>query len=134
MRPNTVLITGATGLVGGALLRLLLERDATLHARVLVRDPERWLRALAELRVPVSRVTAIAGDVTRPGLGLPAGGAGQRHAHGAHRRAGRGHERALDVRGGVTPGGFHGAFGRRDSCSRGMREHSGPVHRNQNRR
>ena len=73
MRPNVVLITGATGLVGGALLRRLLERDPQLQARVLVRDPERWLRALAELRVPVSRVTAIAGDVTRPGLGLPAG-------------------------------------------------------------
>lgn len=72
MRPNTVLITGATGLVGGALLRRLLERDVSLQARVLVRDPERWLRALAELRVPVSRVTAIPGDITRPGLGLPA--------------------------------------------------------------
>ncbi|HEX6587993.1 MAG TPA: SDR family oxidoreductase [Longimicrobiales bacterium] len=73
MRRNVMLITGASGLVGGSVLRLLLQRNPAMEARVLVRDHERWLRVLARLRVPVSRVTALAGDVTRPGLGLPAG-------------------------------------------------------------
>ena len=68
--PRVVFMTGATGLVGGAVLRRLLERNRELQARVLVRDPARWLAALAQMRVPVSRVTAVAGDVTQPGLGL----------------------------------------------------------------
>ena len=66
-----VFVTGATGLVGAEVVRRLLERDRELHARVLVRDPNRWLAALARMHVPVSRVTAVFGDVTRPGLGLP---------------------------------------------------------------
>lgn len=67
---DAVLVTGATGLVGGAVLRRMLERDASLHAYALVRDRARWLATVARLRLPVERVTAVAGDVTRPGLGL----------------------------------------------------------------
>jgi len=67
---HAVLITGATGLLGGEVLRRMLQRDAALHAWLLVREPGRWLQALARLHLPASRVTPVIGDVTRPGLGL----------------------------------------------------------------
>lgn len=63
---KTLLLTGATGLVGGALLRTLLVRDPDADLVVLVRDPSRW-------RMRHRRVRAVAGDLTRPDLGLDAG-------------------------------------------------------------
>ena len=72
MRHPAILITGGTGLIGGAVLRRLLERDRELHAYLLVRNATGWPHAISRLRIPASRVTALPGDVTRPGLGLPA--------------------------------------------------------------
>lgn len=60
---NTILLTGATGLVGGRVLAALLARDPGLDIVVLVREPARW-------RVRERRVQAVAGDLTRPDLGL----------------------------------------------------------------
>lgn len=67
-----ILITGATGLVGGAVLARLLEAEGDVHAWVLVRDPARWPLAAARLRLPGGRITPVRGDLTRPGLGLAA--------------------------------------------------------------
>ena len=53
-----VLVTGATGKVGGATTRALLERGD--EVRVLVRDPERARGVLP------TGVTAVRGDVTEP--------------------------------------------------------------------
>ena len=77
------LVTGATGVVGSALLRRLLD-DADVHASLLVRAPDdaalaartdalfdfwRWGSAEAAVR---SRVHAIRGDATAPRFGLGA--------------------------------------------------------------
>lgn len=76
---HTVLLTGATGFVGTRLLYELLERTG-LEVVCLVRGPDdaqalrRLLTALARqgLHHPAcgTRLTVVAGDLARPGLGL----------------------------------------------------------------
>jgi 2-alkyl-3-oxoalkanoate reductase len=77
IRPRTVLVTGATGLVGrGVVASLLRETDASIV--VLVRDPARWQAIAAHHRFPTSRVTPIRADITRPALGIDTKGMGRR--------------------------------------------------------
>jgi nucleoside-diphosphate-sugar epimerase len=57
-------LTGATGLVGGAVLARMLRADPALRVAVLVRDPARWRG--------IDRVTPIPGDLRAPGLGMAA--------------------------------------------------------------
>jgi uncharacterized protein YbjT (DUF2867 family) len=64
-RPLTVLVTGATGYVGGRLVPRLL--DAGHRVRVLVRDPSRL-----QGRSWLDRVEVITGDVLRPETLRPA--------------------------------------------------------------
>lgn len=69
-RVRTIFLTGATGLVGGAVLeRLLDRRDA--HVIVLIRRPDSWRALATRLGARAARVTALPGDVTQRGLGLP---------------------------------------------------------------
>jgi long-chain acyl-CoA synthetase len=65
-----LLITGATGLVGGRVLERILGSDPDRHVFVLVRDPARWHAHALRRRIPASRLTAVQGDLTQPGLGL----------------------------------------------------------------
>ncbi len=69
---EVVFFTGATGLVGGDVLRRMLAADPALRAVVLVRDAGRWEQVSTRLALPAGRVGAVVGDVTRPGLGLSA--------------------------------------------------------------
>lgn len=66
----TVLVTGATGLVGFDLLTRALTQRPNLRALVLVRRPERWALLLPRLGALRARVTALQGDLRKPGLGL----------------------------------------------------------------
>ena len=68
---STILVTGATGLVGRGVVGRLLAADPRLHVLALARDPRR-LQQVAATDGWGARVTAIAGDVTLPGLGLDA--------------------------------------------------------------
>ena len=63
-------VTGATGFIGRHLVAELLKRDGTIH--VLVRDGSRGkVDALAQrLGAPEGRIVAVAGDLTKPGLGV----------------------------------------------------------------
>ena len=71
MRGETILITGASGLIGGAVLRNLLAKPgAVRRAWVLVRDPRAWRVSASARGFCPERVVAISGDITRPGLGL----------------------------------------------------------------
>jgi thioester reductase-like protein len=84
-RSGSVLLTGATGFVGMELLARFLERT-DLHVFALVRGVddreaaarmERTLRSLFGISHPYAeRVTAVRGDITRPGLGLRGDGDG----------------------------------------------------------
>jgi nucleoside-diphosphate-sugar epimerase len=65
-----VLVTGATGYVGGDVLRRMLDRDPTMRAYALVRGLERWPSVAARIGAGNARVTPFRGDVARPGLGL----------------------------------------------------------------
>ena len=66
---RTILVTGATGLVGRRVVAALLRRtDASIV--VLVRDPARWQALAAGLGSATSRVAVIRGDITRPALGM----------------------------------------------------------------
>lgn len=69
---TTLLVTGATGLVGRAVVGRLLATDARLHVVAPVREPRR-LEHIAAADGWGARVTVVAGDVTLPGLGLDAG-------------------------------------------------------------
>ena len=76
---ESLFLTGATGLIGGELLRLLLQAGTT-HAWTLVRArsgvgtdyrlTERLARSGNHVFLTKDRVTAVAGDLTREGLGL----------------------------------------------------------------
>jgi thioester reductase-like protein len=78
-KSGSVLLTGATGFVGMELLARFLERtDCRVFALVRGEDGravaariERTLRSLFGIDHPYAeRVTAVRGDITRPGLGL----------------------------------------------------------------
>ncbi|HKO15705.1 MAG TPA: SDR family oxidoreductase [Gemmatimonadaceae bacterium] len=66
---RSVLITGATGLLGRSVLTRLLSADSRLRAFVLVRDIGRWSCAATEL-TGGTRVLAVQGDLCAAGLGL----------------------------------------------------------------
>ena len=63
-------VTGATGFIGRHLVAELLKRDGTIYA--LVREGSRGkLDALAQrLGAPEGRIVAVAGDLSKPGLGV----------------------------------------------------------------
>lgn len=63
---RTVFVTGATGLVGKAVLQQLLQ-DPSLSVYALARDPAMAARTIAQ-----PRVTILRGDITQHGLGLDA--------------------------------------------------------------
>ncbi len=64
---GAVLMTGATGFVGMELLRRFIERgDRRIHALVRAADDE----AAAERLPAHPRLSAVAGDIEQPGLGL----------------------------------------------------------------
>jgi len=72
MRDDTILITGATGFIGAAVLRDLLTSGAVRHAHVLVRDTASWLTVAASLPERGRAARPLSGDITLPGLGLDA--------------------------------------------------------------
>jgi thioester reductase-like protein len=65
---GAVLLTGATGFVGKEILDRFLERDRRVFALVRADDDHAAARRLS----PHARLTAVAGDIERPGLGLAA--------------------------------------------------------------
>ena len=66
---HSILLTGATGLLGRDVLSRLLAADPAMRAFVLVRDANRW--ALGSRDLPhADRVTPIVGDLCVDGLGL----------------------------------------------------------------
>src|SRR5687767_12063534 len=73
---DAILLTGATGLVGSRVLRILLADGASRRASgpifVLVRDLRGWLARAAVAGFDDPRVHPIVGDLTRPGLALAA--------------------------------------------------------------
>ncbi|PCG86725.1 polyketide synthase [Streptomyces sp. WZ.A104] len=79
--PRTVLLTGATGFLGGhMLLDLLRHSEAHVHCLVRAADEEEGTRRLGEalkrFALPWSgeirrRVTVVPGDIRQPHLGLP---------------------------------------------------------------
>ena len=66
---RSILITGATGLLGRGVLQRLLAADVGLRAIVLVRDAARWMRD-ATARIVRDRITVVEGDLRSPTLGL----------------------------------------------------------------
>lgn len=69
---TTVLVTGATGLVGRAVVGRLLAADARVQVVALVRDAGR-LAHVAAAAGWGARVSGVVGDVGTPGAGLDAG-------------------------------------------------------------
>lgn len=67
---ETIFVTGATGLIGGGVLRRMLDANSQLTAYVLVRDELRWMRDLGLWGSLASRITAVSGDVRSPGMGM----------------------------------------------------------------
>ena len=71
MPTRSILLTGATGLLGRDVLARLLAADATSRVLVFVRDTDRWIASTRT--VPgIERVTPVAGDLGANGLGLNA--------------------------------------------------------------
>ena len=69
---RTILVTGATGLVGGRTLSRMLAGRRKLRAIVIVRDAARWNAIAPAMGIDRSRVEVLVGDITLPGLGLTA--------------------------------------------------------------
>jgi thioester reductase-like protein len=63
---GAVLLTGATGFVGKEILDRFLDRGRRVFALVRAKDDE----AAATRLAPHARLTPVAGDIERPGLGL----------------------------------------------------------------
>ncbi|MCG3128485.1 MAG: hypothetical protein CHACPFDD_03374 [Phycisphaerae bacterium] len=85
MNQSNILLTGATGLLGGELLPRLLARGHRVWTLVRPRngrDPAaRIAQRLARSGLHSARsATAVAGDVTQPGLGLSAADSGELRA------------------------------------------------------
>ncbi len=70
MKSRSILITGATGLLGGRVLARVLDAEPDLHAYALVRDRRRWESTARAFRFPPNRVTPLHGDLRMPGVGL----------------------------------------------------------------
>ena len=68
--PRTVLVTGATGLVGVEVLRRLLAAERDIEAFALVRNDAARNFLSARLGSLAARVTPVLGDITSDGLGL----------------------------------------------------------------
>ncbi|MFL5576590.1 MAG: SDR family oxidoreductase [Gemmatimonadaceae bacterium] len=66
------LVTGATGLLGGRVVRRLLRADPAARVVALAREPARWAARASALGLPAHAAAPLAGDLTRPGLGLDA--------------------------------------------------------------
>jgi nucleoside-diphosphate-sugar epimerase len=66
----TLLVTGATGTIGGDALARMLAADASLRAFVVVRAPERWAAHAAARGIDAARTEPVRGDLRKPGLGL----------------------------------------------------------------
>jgi long-chain acyl-CoA synthetase len=69
MARDTVLVTGANGVVGRRVIAELL-RDPEVRIVALVRDLERWRGAARQAGISGARVAVLAGDITREHLGL----------------------------------------------------------------
>jgi nucleoside-diphosphate-sugar epimerase len=67
---DVVLVTGATGLLGGELVRRWAPALGARRIAVLVRDRARWDAVARRLALPHDAVDVLEGDVTREGLGL----------------------------------------------------------------
>jgi thioester reductase-like protein len=70
--PAAVLVTGATGLVGTAVIERLVAQNPTLRVFALVR-PDAAAMLVARFCTAGGRVTPVIGDVTLPGLGMELG-------------------------------------------------------------
>lgn len=70
--PAAVFVTGATGLVGAAVIDRLLARYPGVHVYALVRS-EAAAMFVYRMNAAAARVTPVIGDVTLPGLGIEAG-------------------------------------------------------------
>ena len=69
---RSILLTGATGLIGRQVLAKLLAEDPRLRVYVLVRDLPRWSLVSLAVDEP-SRVVPVQGDLCAVGLGLSHG-------------------------------------------------------------
>lgn len=69
-RPHSVLVTGATGLVGEEVLRRILGARPDLEAFALVREDSGWHSLGRRLGPLAARVTPVRGDITMQRLGL----------------------------------------------------------------
>src|SRR5690554_190410 len=67
---TTLFVTGASGLLGGEALARILARDPDARAYVLVREPARWPAHARACGIDTDRTRVLAGDITRPDLGL----------------------------------------------------------------
>ncbi len=67
-----ILVTGASGHLGGLVVRRLLTDRPSADLVILTRDPERWAARARALRVPAARVTAIVGDPGSSAAAFPA--------------------------------------------------------------
>ncbi|CAN5705295.1 hypothetical protein BH23GEM9_BH23GEM9_17080 [soil metagenome] len=67
-----LLLTGATGLIGGDVLIRMLRADRALRAHVLVRTASHWPALASRLGPLQDRVTPVAADLSVPGMGLDA--------------------------------------------------------------
>ncbi|MDR0786491.1 MAG: SDR family oxidoreductase [Gemmatimonadota bacterium] len=70
MMVDRILITGATGLLGGLLLRSLSVKYPEADILVMVREPKRWIEYLSGFGLMDRRVAPVAGDLLVPGVGL----------------------------------------------------------------
>ncbi|HEX6309450.1 MAG TPA: SDR family oxidoreductase [Longimicrobiales bacterium] len=71
--PRTVLVTGATGLIGGGVVERLLRIDRELHIHALVRTAAGAAALLARCGADAVRISPVLGDITLPGLGIERG-------------------------------------------------------------